>query len=372
MMPYQNLAGLADLITERQDELLSLWRQAVRGLTGAQDLDTPTINDQVPGLLNNLTEALRRSKGEANGQTSAISAEHGFLRWQAGFDVTEVVAEYNILRGCVQDLAEGNGLVLRGKAAHIVNGLFDEAVGQAVKAFETMMTIELRHRHEEHVAFLVHDLRTPLDAVALAITLLERSLPEKIRSREVESAISVMRGNVERLDDRVRGVLEGEVGLGRSFQPQFTSLNLREQVDELIHDLAPLATLSGATISNHVSPEVAIYSDPQLLGQILQNLLSNALKYTSHGSVVIGGHHVDSDGTVECWVRDTGEGIAANRVERVFERFETDSRPGKRGIGLGLAIVKEIVELHKGEIKVESKLGEGSTFTFVIPNSQSA
>jgi len=90
-MDNPNLTMLASLIKERRDEVLAKWRQKVRQLPGAADLDTPTINDQVPELLDGLAAAL---KSEAVAQeTNAISAEHGLLRWQAGFDVTEVVAE---------------------------------------------------------------------------------------------------------------------------------------------------------------------------------------------------------------------------------------------------------------------------------------
>jgi signal transduction histidine kinase len=66
-------------------------------------------------------------------------------------------------------------------------------------------------------------------------------------------------------------------------------------------------------------------------------------------------------------VKDSGQGIAASRLEKIFERFETSSEPEKGGIGLGLAIAKEIVEVHQGEIRVESEEGKGSTFTFVLP-----
>ena len=117
--------------------------------------------------MDGLAEALMRGQETADHQADTISAEHGLLRWQAGFDVTEVVAEYNILRDCLQDAAEHKGLVLSGKVLHIVNAVFDEAVGSAVKAFETMMTIQLQHRHAEKVAFILHDLRTPLDALPL-------------------------------------------------------------------------------------------------------------------------------------------------------------------------------------------------------------
>jgi signal transduction histidine kinase len=70
---------------------------------------------------------------------------------------------------------------------------------------------------------------------------------------------------------------------------------------------------------------------------------------------------------VQCWVQDTGAGIDPERIQKIFEKLETDQKPEKRGIGLGLAIVKQIVELHDGTITVESRVGEGSTFTFEIP-----
>jgi signal transduction histidine kinase len=312
-----------------------------------------------------------RASEHADAEVRAISAEHGLLRWQAGFDVTEVVAEYNILRCCLQELAERNGLMLFGKAARIVNTVFDEAVGRAVKAFETMMTIELRHHHEEHVAFMLHDLRTPLEALLLATTLLDRSLASEDQNPAVESALSVLRANIDRLNNQIRNVLHGAKGIGRTFDPQFTMLNLRQQVDKMIHDLGLIAQLSQTKIIDEVPAEVEIYSETRLLDQILQNLLSNAVKFTPQGTITIGAH-TQEDGSVTCWVTDTGKGIALDNLERVFERFETAASPEQRGIGLGLAIVKEIVELHEGEITVESQRGKGSTFKFRIPGPPTA
>jgi two-component system phosphate regulon sensor histidine kinase PhoR len=366
-MPKDNLHRLATLVREGRDELLANWRREVRRLPGAENLDTPTINDQVPQLLDGLADALMREGESADQQADAVSAEHGLLRWQAGFDVTEVVAEYNILRDCLQDVAEREDMVLSGKVLHIVNGVFDEAVGSAVKAFETMMTIQLQHRHEEKVAFILHDLRTPLEALSLATSLLERSLASEDRNPNVDSALSVLRGNINRLSERVRQVLRGEPGLGTTFQAEFGWLNLRTQVDEIVRDVGPLAMSVGTEVENEIPQDVQVYSDAQLLSQIMQNLLSNALKFTSQGTVEIGARYMDDEGSVECWVKDSGEGIPSEQLDKVFDRFETSDEPEKSGIGLGLSIVKEIVELHKGDIRVQSEVGKGSTFTFVLP-----
>ena len=93
---------------------------------------------------------------------------HGLQRHQDGFDIEEVVAEYNILRGCIHDLADNNGLSLQGKPFHILNRVLDEAIGLAVQTFATQQALEVQRRREEYLAFVAHDLRTPLNAISLA------------------------------------------------------------------------------------------------------------------------------------------------------------------------------------------------------------
>jgi two-component system, OmpR family, phosphate regulon sensor histidine kinase PhoR len=367
-MVNQNVSRLVTLIKTQHEALLARWRTQVRQLPGAASLDAPTINDEVPQLLDNLAEAL--SLGDEERETNAISAEHGLLRWQAGFDVTEVVAEYNILRECVQDAAEREGITLTGKTLHVINRVFDEAIGKAVKGFETMMTIELQHRHDEHLAFVLHDLRTPLEALSLATTLIERSLPVEARDSAIDSGLSVLRGNINRLSQRVRLVLSTASGLGKSFHPQFTLLNLHTQVEQVARDFEPLASSAGTVLRNQIDDQIEVYSEEILLGQIFENLLSNALKFTSHGIIEIGAMNTSDGQLVQCWVKDSGQGIPPEQVEKIFDRFETGSESQQSGLGLGLAIVKEIVELHKGEIWVQSEVGKGSTFTFLLPRKE--
>ena len=364
----QNVSLLVNLIKTQREALLARWREQVRQLPGAAGLDAPTINDEVPELLDNLAEAL--GMGDEARETNVISAEHGLLRWQAGFDVTEVVAEYNILRQCVQDAAEREGITLTGTTLHVINKVFDDAIGKAVKGFETMMTIELQHRHDEHLAFILHDLRTPLEALSLATTLLERSLPLAERNSGIDSALSVLRGNINRLSQRVRLVLSTASGLGKSFHPQFTLLNLHAHVEKVVRDFEPLAASAGTVLRNEIDDQIEVYSEEILLGQIFENLLSNAIKFTSHGAIEIEARETSDGQSVQCWVKDSGQGIPLEQVERIFERFETGPGPEQSGLGLGLAIVKEIVELHKGEIRVQSEIGKGSTFTFLLPRKE--
>ena len=112
--------------------------------------------------------------------------------------------------------------------------------------------------------------------------------------------------------------------------------------------------------------DLAVYADAGLLRRIFQNVIANAIAYTPHGKVVIGARQSHAQGMLECWVSDNGEGITPERLEKVFDKAETD--PGKEGgWGLGLAIVKSFVEAHDGTVSVESREGQGSTFRFTLP-----
>jgi signal transduction histidine kinase len=144
-------------------------------------------------------------------------------------------------------------------------------------------------------------------------------------------------------------------------------LNLHAETEKVVRDLAPLAASAETEVRNEIDQRFEVYSDETLLAQILQNLLSNALKFTSKGIIEIGAREINEGEAVECWVKDSGQGIPAAAIDKVFERFETSPEPGQTGMGLGLAIVKELIELHHGEIRVESEVGKGSTFTFVLP-----
>ena len=364
-MQIATLADLGELIESHQNELLSDWHCEVALLPGAEQLDGPTITDHIPQLLTELSENLKSDRSEASLIQSP--AEHGVQRWRVGFDITEVVAEYGILRTCLDRLAEKHSLPLTNQAGRIVNTVFDNAVAQATKAYATHMTVELQKRREEHLSFVIHDLRTPLQAVSLATTMLERSLPDDSKTELFETSLSTLRRNIGRLNALIKRVLQDEANLQLADSPKVEKreFDLWSLAETTIQDLSPIATDSRTTLINEVPPDMTIFADARLLGQVFQNLLSNAIKFTPNGKIIIGARY--SDGIAQCWVQDTGAGIDSERLDKIFEKLETDHQPEKRGVGLGLAIVKQIVELHGGMIAVESRVGEGSTFTFDTP-----
>ena len=107
------------------------------------------------------------------------------------------MADYNILRGCIHDLAGNNGVNLQGKPFHILNRVFDQAIGQALQTYATQREREVQRRREEYLAFVAHDLRTPLNAIALAARVLELSQPDRVATPQTSSMFKALRHRVQ-------------------------------------------------------------------------------------------------------------------------------------------------------------------------------
>jgi two-component system phosphate regulon sensor histidine kinase PhoR len=374
-MPNSDLDKLAALIGRERDALLSDWRAQVRALASAAHLDIPTLNDHVPQLIEELAAALRARSDETipEALSEASPPAHGLQRLADGYDIEEVVAEYNILRGCIHDLAQANGLSLQGKPFHILNRVLDRAIGLAVQTFANQRALQVRERREEYLSFVAHDLRTPLSAISLATRVLELALPERVANVAHAQMFRTLRRNVAHLDALVSKVIEENTGhlseLGIKLERR--TFDLWPLVEGLIRDLDPLAHTASTRLVNQVPEDLAVYADAELLRRIFQNVIANAIAYAPRGEVVIGARQSRMQDSFECWVSDNGEGIPQERLEKVFDKSETD--PEKDGgWGLGLAIVKSFVEAHEGAVAVESTEGQGSTFRFTLPARQAA
>ncbi len=374
-MAIDILNELARLIEHERDALLAEWRAQVRALPAARDLDVPTLNDHIPHLLAELATALRAGPDEtiAEALLDGSPPAHGLQRVKDAFDIEEVVAEYNILRGCIHDLAERNGLSMQGKPFHVLNRVLDGAIGLAVRSFASQKALEVQHRREEYLAFVAHDLRTPLSAISLTARVLELLLArDRSETPETTQKFKTLNRNVQHLQDLIGKVLlentnlETEVGV----QLERRRFDLWPLVEALIHDLHPVAGTDSTRLVNAIPEDFVVYADASLLRRVFQNLIANAISYTPRGEVVIGASATGEGGTAECFVRDNGEGIPEDRRLTVFDKYETDSEK-QGGLGLGLAIVKTFVEAHDGVVTVESELGVGTTFRFTLPGRRS-
>lgn len=372
MVDSPNLDALAALIGEKRDLLLMRWRDAVRQLPSAKGLDIPTLNDHVPQLLGELTDTFLSVSGQRLTQAvlEGTPPAHGIQRFRDGFDIAEVVSEYNLLRRCILDLADEDGLDLRGRPMHILNRVLDEAISLAVQTFAIQQALEVQRRREEYLAFVAHDLRTPLNAISLATRVLESVLVRREESLEIPRMLNMVKilhrngQQIQLLTDRILKE-SAHVNSTSGLKLERRQLDLWPLVEALIYELRPVADTATTRIRNDVAEDQTVFADASVLKRILQNLISNAIKYTPHGEVIIAAE-AGADGSVTCSVRDDGAGIPEDRIALIFDKLETDGEK-EGGLGLGLAIVKMFVEAHGGEVSVHSREGAGSEFRFTLP-----
>lgn len=363
------LAQIVELLQAKKTDLLAKWRRDARLLASAKHLDTPTLDDHIPAFIEELIGPLTIEQARRGAEVHSAESPpaHGLQRLEDGFDINEVVAEYNILRDILQDVVEENGLTLHGRVFRIINWILDSAIGVAVDSYAKQRAVELQQRREEHLAFIVHDLRTPLNALSLATQELEETLPPA-QVRETLEIVEMLKRNLGRLNILVTRVSQEQVNLMSASSHKLVrrAIDLSPLVKSLIRDVQPLAETAGTRITHAVPANLVVYADAIILTQIFQNLVSNAMRFTPGGEIIVGARMLE--GKAECWVRDNGEGIPADRIERIFDKLETDPDPRKRGTGLGLTIVKQAVEAHGGEITVESVPQKGTTFRFTLPS----
>jgi two-component system phosphate regulon sensor histidine kinase PhoR len=369
-MHSAELTKLADLLERERGAVIASWRNQVRELPAARAIDTPTLNDHIPNFLGLLIEAFRNKDDESIPEAlkSGSPVAHGLQRVQDAFDIEEVVAEYNILRGCIHDVAEAHGLNLQGEPFRIMNRVFDQSIGLALQAFASRRALDVLLRREEYLAFVAHDLRTPLNAIAMAGRVLERNFAQVAAGSESARMFNALRRNVQHLEKLVDKVLEENLNLQTEvgIKLERRDVDLWSVVEGLIHDLHPVAGTSSTSLVNDIPDEQVVYADANLLRRILQNLIANAIKYTPRGKIVVSARESESRDGVEVSVRDNGAGIPPELVPTVFEKGESDGLT--EGVsGLGLAIVKTFVEAHGGKVRVESVEGQGSEFSFSLP-----
>ncbi|MDA8230013.1 MAG: PAS domain S-box protein [Magnetospirillum sp.] len=208
-----------------------------------------------------------------------------------------------------------------------------------------------------------HDLRQPVQALYFFAS----ALANKLRGHRAHSLVRDMQASLDGLNMLLESLLDVSRLDAGLVVPRMTDFGIGAVLDRLAADFAPLAADKGLTLRT-VPSSAVVRSDPALLSRIVQNLMANAIRYTSRGSVLVGCRRHGRSLSVEVW--DTGIGIPAERTREIFEEFTQLANPERdrhRGLGLGLAIVERLARLLNHQILVRSTPGKGSLFAVVIP-----
>ena len=228
----------------------------------------------------------------------------------------------------------------------------------------------LEQMRQEFLSNVSHELRTPLTAILAFIETLEAgAIDDKEASQRF---LSIIRRNTVRMNELIEDILELSAIETGKMQVRAENVELAPIVTDVISSLDAKASEKQVVVSNEVDAHAMVYADARRLEQMLTNLVENAIKFNRpQGSVKIKHERGTRDRII---VEDSGEGIPAQHLERLFERFYRVDRARSReqgGMGLGLAIVKHLARAHDGEVTVTSEVGKGSTFTIELPGYQS-
>ena len=263
----------------------------------------------------------------------------------------------------VLSLALAKGQVLgpneQGRLAALT-GHVGAAIGDRLTRDQLAQAIRSR---DDVLGIVAHDLRNPLNVITTASSMLHQRLPDMRARRSVERILRAAQ-RAEHLIDDLLDVSAIESG---HFAVEKRQFDAAAAVLAAIEMQQGLAASSSVILASDLAPGLPpIQADGERVLEVLENLVSNAIKFTPAGGSIIIGARAQA-GELVLWVKDTGAGIPAEQIPHLFDRFWQAAKGDRRGAGLGLTICRAIVDAHEGRIWVESEPGVGSTVFFSLP-----
>lgn len=271
--------------------------------------------------------------------------------------------------------------LLEGKTREIAEGRFDAGlrinsppeIAELAAAFNGMCKRlnELDRMKEDFNASMTHELNTPLTCIKEGAAQLLDGIAGQITNKQRE-ILETVAGNTNRLHAVVAASLQLSKMKAGMWNYAFETFSLDQLIRVIVAEMAPLVEAKQIILATAIAaPLPPARLDPERILQVLRNLIGNAVKFTPNkGQVKVGARSIG--GKLEVSVQDSGPGISADNLTRIFEKYIQGNQHGAQkgqGTGLGLAIAKSIITSHSGEIWAESQLGQGSKFFFTLPYS---
>ena len=373
---------LADFIRSHSAEILLAWDEfAATVQHDGKALDAETLRDHAAEILQTIatdlaepqTPAQQDAKGKGMGPRGAActpAETHADFRMVAGFAVDAMITEYRALRASVLKIwAKQGGGTAPGDLADLTR--FNEAIDQSIAESVARYTRQTKNATDLFIGILGHDIRNPLGTIVLSSEHLVRSgqLTRAAAAPIVNAAVRI-RGLIEEVLDFTRAQSDGVMPLQRTPGDLAVQLGKIVQETQVRH---PERTIRVESAGNFAGEW-----DEGRMGQLLSNLLANALLYGARDSEV--RVRMWADARQVCFsVHNRGEAIPEPERERIFrplERGMAQHLAGERrepsGLGLGLYICREIVRSHGGRLDLASTPAEGTTFTVALPREFAA
>ncbi len=261
-----------------------------------------------------------------------------------------------------------------GRAMRRSVALLVDSDGRVVGELSTLPEMtkykETQRMQEEFLSRVTHDLQSPLSSITSALEMLTEATSSKLDSVE-SNFLDISIRNSHRLSQMIRGILDFSKLQAGKMDIHLQPSALEPIVSEAVEGLTPWAKTKGVALSMRpISRDIYVMADAPRIVQVLTNLISNAIKATPEGGAVVvaAAPYPNQENYALVGIRDTGQGIAKEDLDKIFEKFtQLPSRRTQEGIGLGLAIVNDFLKLHNGKVWASSEVGKGSTFFFTLP-----
>jgi PAS domain S-box-containing protein len=250
-----------------------------------------------------------------------------------------------------------------------IRDITDRKKAEAEIESKSNEVLRLMAEKDKFYSIIAHDLRSPFNVFLGFTQMMAEDLP-RLRPEEIQLIAKMMHTSANNLYNLLENLLEWsrlQRGISNS-NPK--KLLLKKIITESISSVMPIANKKGIMVDIEIPGEITVFADENMLGSIVRNLTTNAVKYTEKGGNVSIAAKTVSGNSVEISVRDTGIGMSSTMVEDLFRLDVQTNRKGTDGepsTGLGLLLCKDFIEKHGGKIWVESEEGKGSTFRFTLP-----
>ena len=344
------------------------WKATVRGTLAPETMPAVELVDHLPLFLREVIIALREDRGlsptyRPQTDASRTAADHGEQRLRLGFSLDSVVREYGVLRDAIVATVRDAGVDVSFRELQIIFDAIIDGIAHAVSEYCRQRDAELFRQHNEHVAFMAHELRNPLGSARMAFSLLKRAghIPADVRA-----AAALDRG-LQRMQEGIDHSLSvARTASGIAVRRERT--HLRALLEDIEIGALGEAQDKGVELRVNLEQDVEIEVDVRLVASALDNLVRNAVKYScAGGSVEIRGGLSTIGVRIE--VEDSCGGLPPGKVEEAFAPFVRleSGESGESGFGLGLAIAKQAVDAHAGTIRVQNLPGKGCIFVLELP-----
>ena len=374
---------LSDFIVAHVDRIVDEWESFAKTIKPAADtMNSVELRDHAKAILlaaardmntsQSKSEQAAKAKGENLDKTTSLdvaAASHGELRHLVGFDLVQMTSEFRHLRASVIRLWVES--LKTPDLAYFTDMIrFNEAIDEALAESTAAYAEQVERSRDIFLAILGHDLRAPLQAVSMSADLLARKTELDGKS---QGYVSRIKSSTRHMGAMVSDLLEFvRSRLGANLPIERKRMDLASACSEAIAEACAGQPQSNPRLE--VEGETTGSWDRARIDQLLQNLIGNALQHGIEGQEILIKVSGEAD-HVQLIVHNLGDPISEDAIGSIFDPLVRSINEGvtphgpSTSLGLGLFIVKEVVNAHGGSITVTSNVGDGTTFTVVLPKS---